>query len=73
LIDGVPYRTVLSWFSSLVNSMGAPAISLPIRTEGSPPPSLQLITRSWGEHRLLGVGKTLETLGICGFSAPPLR
>ncbi len=73
LIDGAPYRTVLSWFSSLVNQMGVPALSVPLATPGTPPASLQLIAPWWSEHRLLEVGKALEALGICGVSAPPPR
>jgi len=71
-IDGVPYRRVLSWFSSLVNHMGVPALSVPLRAPGTPPPSLQLIAPRWAEHRLLATGRALENLRIAAFSPPPI-
>ncbi|NIA25503.1 MAG: amidase [Gammaproteobacteria bacterium] len=71
-IDGIPYRRVLSWFSSLVNHIGVPALSVPLRAPGTPPPSLQLVAPWWAEKRLFAVGRALETLGIATFSAPPI-
>ena len=71
-IDGVPYRRVLSWFSSPVNHMGVPALSVPLHTPGTPPPSLQLVAPWWAENRLLAVGRALENLGIATFSPPPV-
>jgi len=71
-IDGVPYRRVLSWFSSLVNHMGVPALSVPLHAPGTPPPSLQLVAPWWAENRLLAVGRALENLGIATFSPPPV-
>ncbi|MDH3307209.1 MAG: amidase, partial [Acidimicrobiia bacterium] len=58
-IDGssVHYRTVVSWFASLVNQMGLPALVLPLLLPGSPPPSLQLIGPRWSEERLLEIGR----------------
>ena len=55
-----PYRLAMSWFCSLVNQIGAPALALPIGTAGTPPPSLQLIAPWWHESRLLGVGTIVE-------------
>ncbi|MFQ5966407.1 MAG: amidase [Acidimicrobiia bacterium] len=73
-VDGeqVHYRIVLSWFSYMVNQMGAPALALPLRAEGAPPPSLQLIGPWWSEHQLLEIGAALEQAGMAGFRAPPL-
>ncbi|HUG74646.1 MAG TPA: amidase [Acidimicrobiia bacterium] len=55
-----PYRLALSWFCSLVNQIGAPALTIPIGAAGKPPPSLQLIAPWWHESRLLGVGMIVE-------------
>jgi aspartyl-tRNA(Asn)/glutamyl-tRNA(Gln) amidotransferase subunit A len=65
------YRSVLSWFSSLVNHMGAPALAMPLRTAGDPPPSLQIIGPWWSEHRLLDLGRSLEEVEIVAFRPPP--
>lgn len=58
------YRTVLSCFSALVNSMGTPAVVGPLAADGTPPPALQLVGSWWSEHRLLEVAATLEAHGI---------
>jgi Asp-tRNA(Asn)/Glu-tRNA(Gln) amidotransferase A subunit family amidase len=75
LINGQPYRGVLSWFSALVNHAGVPAIALPL-TPGAPgllpPPSLQLIAPWWQEGVLLGIGRQLERAGVVGFTPPPV-
>lgn len=61
------YRVVLSWFTSLVNTSGCPAISIPVpladQTAGVPF-SLQLIAPWWKEHLLLRVAATLESAGV---------
>lgn len=61
------YRLVLSWFSSLVNTSGCPAISIPTphpeQTAGVPF-SLQLIAPWWREDLLLRATATLETAGL---------
>jgi len=59
-----PYHKALSWFSALVNQMGAPALALPIAVAGDPPPSLQVIGPWWGEGRLLAIGLGLEHSGV---------
>jgi Asp-tRNA(Asn)/Glu-tRNA(Gln) amidotransferase A subunit family amidase len=71
-IDGVPYIVVLSWFSSLVNQLGVPALSVPLDTEGSPPPSLQIIGPWWSERSLLAIGRSLESADICRPKEPPV-
>lgn len=58
------HRTVLSWFTALVNTIGAPALAAPLTSDQTPPPSLQLIGPWWTEHRLLEVGATLAETGI---------
>lgn len=61
------YRLVLSWFSSLVNTSGCPAISIPVpgsdQTDGVPF-SLQLIAPWWREELLLRTAATLEREGL---------
>jgi aspartyl-tRNA(Asn)/glutamyl-tRNA(Gln) amidotransferase subunit A len=73
LIDDQPmsYRLVLSWFSSLVNHMGVPALAMPLLDSGSPPSSLQMIGPWWSEGRLLQIGRELERAGVVGFEPPP--
>jgi len=73
VVDGQArsYRLVLSWFSSLVNHMGVPALAMPLRHTGSPPPSLQLIGPWWSEQRLLSLGRALEHAGVVEFRPPP--
>ncbi len=71
--DGpMSYRLVLSWFSSLVNHMGTPALALPLAGTGSPLFSLQLIGPWWSEDRLLDLGRALEEAGAAGFRPPPI-
>ncbi len=71
VVGGVsrPYRTVLSRFTSLVNHMRCPAISLPIQAGGNPPPSIQLIGPPWSERMLLRVGADLERRDYVGLAA----
>lgn len=70
-IDGVPYRQVLSWYSSLVNAASLPALTLPVRADGAPPPSVQIIAPWWREEALFSVGKALEQNGLSWFVPPP--
>ncbi len=71
-VDGsrVHYRTVLAWFTALVNQTGLPALAIPLVQPGEPPPSLQLIGPRWSEDRLLEIGRRLERLGVAGFRDP---
>ena len=61
------YRVALSWFTSLVNISGCPAISVPVpdpdQTTGVPF-SLQLVAPWWKEHRLLRAAAALEEAGV---------
>lgn len=70
-INDVSYRRVLSWFSSLVNPLAVPALSVPLNAAGSPPPSLQILGPWWSERRLLAVGRSLEATGISATIEPP--
>jgi len=64
-IEGdVFYRRALAYFTALVNVASNPALVGPLDTEGSPPPSLQLIAPRWAEHRLLDVAATLAEHGV---------
>ncbi|HJU51071.1 MAG TPA: amidase [Acidimicrobiia bacterium] len=68
------YRTVLSWFSSLVNHAGVPAIVVPLTLSAEPslpPPSLQIIAPWWREGPLLALAARLEGEGMAGLRLPP--
>jgi Asp-tRNA(Asn)/Glu-tRNA(Gln) amidotransferase A subunit family amidase len=67
-----PYRPALSWFTTLVNQAGLPALALPLAGTASegPPVSVQLIGARFTEDRLLAVGLALEKAGIVGFTPP---
>jgi aspartyl-tRNA(Asn)/glutamyl-tRNA(Gln) amidotransferase subunit A len=67
LIDGRHYRTVLSWFSALVNHTLHPALALPVGETGAPPFSLQLIGPMDSDLLLLGIGAVLERDGLARF------
>jgi Asp-tRNA(Asn)/Glu-tRNA(Gln) amidotransferase A subunit family amidase len=58
------HRTALSWFTTLVNQAGVPALALPMAAPGQPPPSLQVIGPAWSEARLLEIGMALEEAGV---------
>ena len=61
------YRAVLSWFTSLVNVTGCPAISIPVPRSGQTtgvPFSLQLVAPWWQETLLLRAAAALERAGI---------
>jgi Asp-tRNA(Asn)/Glu-tRNA(Gln) amidotransferase A subunit family amidase len=62
--DTVGYRMALSCFSSPVNSMGLPALTVPIACDGAPPPSIQLIGSAWSEAQLLAIGGALEQAAV---------
>lgn len=62
---------VLGGFTSLVNVLGCAAISLPLATEGTPPPAVQLIAPWWEEEFLLDVVEFLERTGLVASRPPP--
>lgn len=68
-IGGRHYRSVLSYFSALVNHSLHPALALPLRGTGSPPASLQVIGRPQSEAALLGFGRALEGQDLAGFES----
>jgi aspartyl-tRNA(Asn)/glutamyl-tRNA(Gln) amidotransferase subunit A len=61
------YRSVLSYFSALVNHSLHPAIALPLLSSGVPPASLQVIGPRDSEAALIAFGRTLETQRLVGF------
>ncbi len=67
LIQGRHYRSVLSYFTALVNHSLHPALALPLSDSGAPPASLQVIGRLGGEADLLGFAADLEGRGLVGF------
>lgn len=62
------HRSVLSYFSAIVNHAFLPAIALPILNSGAPPTSLQVIGPLRSEPELIGLGRWLEDVGIVGFT-----
>ncbi|HJS72444.1 MAG TPA: amidase, partial [Acidimicrobiia bacterium] len=62
-IDGKSHRTVLSYFTSIVNHALHPALSMPILDSGAPPASLQVIGGLHSEAELIGLGRWLEDVG----------
>lgn len=70
-IAGRHYRSVLSYFSALVNHSLLPAIALPLAGTGGPPASLQVIGRRNQEAALLGLGRHLEGQGLVALEIPP--
>ena len=68
------YRTVLSWFTAIVNHTLGPALAVPLAVPGDPPPSLQVIGPHGSDLALLALGKRLESEGLARFrAAPPLQ
>lgn len=68
-----PYRPALSWFTSLVNQAGLPALAVPLAgtaAVGEPPVSVQIIGPRFGEQHVLGAGLGLEAAGVVGFTPP---
>jgi aspartyl-tRNA(Asn)/glutamyl-tRNA(Gln) amidotransferase subunit A len=66
------YRSVLSWFTALVNHALHPAIALPLAGTGAPPVSLQAIGPLASETALIDFGRTLEESGLVGFIRAPM-
>lgn len=70
-IGGRHYRSVVSYFSALVNHSLHPAIALPLAGDGEPPASLQVIGARHGESSLIGFAGVLESAGIVDFKPAP--
>ena len=64
------YRSVLSYFSAVVNHSLRPAIALPLLGAGRPPASIQVIGPMHGEHDLIGFAAELDDAGLTGFTQP---
>ena len=62
---------VMGGFTSPVNVLGCPAISLPLADDWTPPPAVQLIAPWWEEELLLDVGEELERTGLVAWRPPP--
>ena len=73
VVGGKPHWTgdVLGGYTSLVNVLGCPAISLPLDDYGTPPPAVQLAAPWWEEEFLLEVGELLERTGLVAWRPPP--
>ena len=71
LIGDIHYRTVLSYFSALVNQSLHPAIALPLANSGTPPASLQVIGPLNSESGLLAFGHSLEEANVIRFTQAP--
>lgn len=72
LIDGVHYRKVLSWFTSIVNHALLPAIALPLAGTGAPPVSLQVIGPAGSDLALVALALSCEDAGLAGFTTAPV-
>ena len=59
-------------FTSPVNVLGCPAISLPLADDWTPPPAVQLIAPWWEEELLLDVGELLERTGLVVWRPPSI-
>lgn len=68
MIGESDHRSVLSYFSAIVNHARHPALALPITGSGAPPASLQIIGNDGSEAALIGLGRWLEEIGIVGFT-----
>ena len=64
------YRSVLSYFTALVNHALHPALALPIAGSGRPPASLQVIGPLLSEARLIALGRELEREGRVAYRPP---
>ena len=70
-IGGKSHRTVISYFTALVNHALHPALALPIRNSGAPPASLQVIGALETEVDLIAFGRALDEAGLTGFALAP--
>jgi Asp-tRNA(Asn)/Glu-tRNA(Gln) amidotransferase A subunit family amidase len=71
MIGDKDHRSVLSYFSAIVNHALHPALAAPIANSGAPPASLQVIGGLDSEPALIGLGRWLEDAGIAGFTPAP--
>lgn len=71
-IGSTHYRSVLSWFTAVVNHALIPALALPSAATGTPSVSLQVIGPVGSDLRLISLARSLESAGIVGFEAAPV-
>lgn len=71
LIGAQHYRSVISYFSALVNHSLHPALAVPLAGTGSPPASLQVIGPLGAEALLIEFGASLESGGLVEFRQAP--
>ncbi len=71
MIGEKDHRTVLSYFTAIVNHALHPALAVPIANSGAPPASLQVIGGLDSEPALIGIGRWMEEVGIAGFTPAP--
>src|SRR5690606_23303865 len=64
MIGDKDHRSVLSYFTAVVNHALLPALALPLAGSGAPPASLQIIGDLDSEPLLLGLGRWLEEAGM---------
>ncbi|MEX1037531.1 MAG: amidase [Acidimicrobiia bacterium] len=72
LIDGVHYRTVLSWFTSVINHTLLPAVAFPLAGTGAPPVSVQVIGPTGSDLALAALARQVEGAGLAGFTPAPI-
>lgn len=71
MIGDKDHRSVLSYFTAVVNHALVPAFAMPLAGSGAPPASLQIIGDLDSEPLLLGLGRWLEETGIVAFTPAP--
>ncbi|MEA1903304.1 MAG: amidase [Actinomycetota bacterium] len=71
LIGDRHYRSVLSYFSAVVNHSLHPALAVPLAGSGTPPASLQIIGGVGSEPAMIGLGKELESGNLARFTKAP--
>ena len=72
-VDGteVFHREAMARFTSPINRIRVPAMSVPVSGSGGPGISVQLVGTMWSESRILGLGLALERAGIIGSPSRP--
>lgn len=65
------HRSVLSYFTALVNHALHPAIALPLANSGAPPASLQVVGPMRSDVDLLALGHVFDEAGLTRFTIAP--
>jgi Asp-tRNA(Asn)/Glu-tRNA(Gln) amidotransferase A subunit family amidase len=71
MIGDKNHRSVISYFSAVVNHALHPALALPILNTGAPPSSLQVIGPLDSEVGMIAFGRTLDQANVTGFTPAP--